>query len=83
VLEANPRLAGLFDFPPNAADELIRHNAGAVAGQFSSAATGKRLVELYGRVAAEGRSAEAEPLDGAAGILDAFLALERFRLLRS
>jgi hypothetical protein len=83
VLEANPWLGDLFDIPPEAADERIRHNAAAIAGGYSLVPSGRRLLDLYGRVAEEDRSAPPEPLPGAPGILDEFLALGRFRLMRS
>jgi hypothetical protein len=62
---------------------LIRQNVEAIGRHFSLLPSGKRLLALYQRVAGSGRGRRLEPLRHPERILDRFLSLERFRLIRS
>ncbi len=62
--------------------DQIEHNRKTIEASFSLKAYGKRLFSLYQRVASSETNASLENLN-AERILDAFLAPERFTLLRS
>ena len=83
LLDGNPGLeTSLGPIRPDAA-ERIRHNAEAIERDFSLEPSGRRLLEIYNRVTAAPRTDDPAPLDNAPRILDAFLDLHRFRLIRS
>jgi hypothetical protein len=63
--------------------ERIEANVEAIERGFSRVPSGRRLLDLYRRVAGSLRDETAGPLEGAGRILDRFLGLDRFRLLRS
>ncbi len=84
VLACNPWIEPLF-CPPDAehVSALVRQNAEAINRRFSLDRAGQRLLKTYRQVAASPRDKGTKPLEHADRILDAFLRLERFRLLRS
>jgi len=63
--------------------ERIEANVEAIERGFSRLPSGRRLLEVYQRLAECPRDEPARPLEGAGRILDRFLGLDRFRLLRS
>jgi hypothetical protein len=63
--------------------ERIGANVEAIERGFSRVPSGRRLLDLYQRVAESPRDESPRPLEGAGQILDRFLGLDRFRLLRS
>jgi len=63
--------------------ERIEANVEAIERGFSRVPSGRRLLDLYQHVAGSRRDETTRPLEGAGRILDRFLGLDRFRLLRS
>jgi hypothetical protein len=63
--------------------EVIGQNARTIDRHFSLVPSGRRLLQLYQRVAASGRSRRLEPLPHGQRILDRFLDFRRFRPIRS
>lgn len=62
--------------------ELIAANRRVVESEFDLISTGRRLLELYSQIAQAPRGSYDAPADSAA-ILDEFLSVERFRLIRT
>lgn len=83
VLECNPWIDGTFAGATDHVSKLIRENVEAIGRHFSLTASGRRLLELYGRVLASRRGGSTTPLKQAERIFDWFLDLERFRLIRT
>jgi hypothetical protein len=83
ILDANAGLEAALDATAEEAAERIGENVRAIKAAFSRAPSGRRLVEVYRRVAASPRGEPVEPLPCAQRILANFLSPERFRLLRS
>jgi len=65
------------------AGAAIEHNARVIHEHFSLIPSGERLLKVYRAIADSPRSGAMYPLDKSRLILDAFLAMDRFRLLRS
>jgi len=63
--------------------ERIEANVEAIEQGFSRVASGQRLLALYQRLADSRRDEPEQPLENSRRILDRFLGLSRFRLLRS
>ena len=61
----------------------IEHNARVIHEHFSLVPSGERLLKVYGAIAESPPSGAMHPLEKPRHILDAFLAVDRFRLLRS
>jgi len=83
LLECNPWIDQAFSIDPADAATLIRHNVEAISRHYSLVPSGQRLLNLYRRVASSPRGTSPVPLQHADRILDRFLDLERFRLIRS
>lgn len=83
VLDANPWIDQAFSSQPGQAAELVRHNVELIGRHFSLSASGRRLLDLYKRVVSSPRAGRPEPLQHASRILDQFLDLKRFRLIRT
>lgn len=79
VLRSNPWIYRAFTVGPNEASELIEENARVIGRYFSLRPSGRRLLELYQRVAGSPRAGAIRPLARADRILNAFLELSRFR----
>jgi len=82
LLEFNPWLGEAFSID-GAAAALVRHNVEAIGRHYSLVPSGRRLVDLYRLVAFSPRGTSLRPLPHADRILDRFLDLRRFRLIRS
>jgi len=81
ALDANPAVCrAVF---ASEADSRVSENAAAVRSHYALEPSGRRLVSLYEQVAASPREPHLRPLEHAGRILDSFLALQRFRLIRS
>jgi len=63
--------------------ETIQRNARTIERHFSPVPSGRRLLELYERVVASARDDAVQPVPHGERILDRFLDLGRFRLIRS
>ena len=83
VLECNPWIDQAFAGDTDHISKLIRENTEAIGRHFSLSASGWRLLELYRQVSASRRSGATKPLEQADRILDWFLDLDRFRLIRT
>ncbi len=83
VLDANAWLAQAFALRADTASQTIRHNADAIRRDYSLIPIGRRLLALYRQVAAAPRDEPPEPLPRTESILDQFLQLDRFRLMRT
>ncbi len=83
LLHENPGLEGLLSLRTEDAVEVIRANAAKVAEQYSLPASGQRLLGLYQTVASSPRGGRLGPLPHAERILDYFLDLKRFRMIRA
>ncbi len=83
ILELNPILANSLDEDGEDAAELIQQNAAVVERQYSATASGKRLQDLYQRVLSSARGVVTGPPDRENRLLESFLDLRRFRLIRS
>ncbi len=83
VLDANPQLSEAFAVRPDTASDVIRHNAEAIRQHFSLEPSGQRLLNIYTQVAASDRDETPQPLPGTDKVLDQFLRLDRFRLIRT
>jgi hypothetical protein len=84
VLKRNPWIEPAF-CPADAehVSALVRQNSEAINRHFSLDRSGRRLLKTYRQVADSPRDKGAKPLEHADRILDSFLRLERFRLIRS
>jgi hypothetical protein len=65
------------------AEDLMKENTHAIRRSFSLGPSGDRLLKLYQRVFDSKRDTEIRPLTYPDKILDQFLDLRRFRLIRS
>jgi hypothetical protein len=83
VLRCNPWIEpALSPTDPDHVSALVRHNRDAIDRNFSLDRSGRRLLSLYHEVEASPQETGSSPLEGVDSILDAFLQLERFRLIR-
>jgi hypothetical protein len=82
VLEENPWMSDSFA-SCTSAESLIRRNAEAVEKHFSLRPSGNRLLEIYQRAFSSPRNDTPRALSHPSRILDRFLDLCRFRLIRS
>lgn len=83
LFDGNPGLESMLTGKAERADETIRHNAAVVASQFSLAASGRRLGDVYGRLLGTGpHGRDLVPLSHPDRILNYFLDLKRFRMIR-
>lgn len=80
LLECNRWIGEAFSIDAGA---LVRHNVEAIGRHYSLVPSGRRLLDLYRRVVSSRREASLAPLQHADRILDRFLDLSRFRLIRS
>ena len=83
VLDCNRWLEEAFGVKAEGASEVIDHNARAIRRHFSLLPGGRRLLELYARVAASPRDEVPQALPYTGRILDRFLNLARYRPIRS
>jgi len=83
LLQANPRLRAAMELEPGEAAETVAHNADAVRRGFSLTSRGKRLLGIYRQVAASPTMEPPPPLAEPGRILDQFLQIQRFRVIRS
>jgi len=83
IHEANPWLEEVFAVRAEEASEVIGENVRVIARGFSLEPSGRRLLDVYQQVAAGSRDVPPEPLSHPERILDQFLDLARFRLIRS
>jgi len=83
LLECNAWIDEAFSIDAADAAALVRHNVQAISRQYSLVPSGRRLLDLYRRVASSPRGTSPVPLQHADRILDRFLDLRRFRLIRS
>ena len=81
--ELNPWIETGLSLRREERTERIEANVEAIERGFSRVPSGRRLLDLYQCVAGSPRDETAGPLEGAGRILDRFLGLDRFRLLRS
>lgn len=82
VLDVNPGLAGALAVDIADAQSAIDHNVRAIDSHFSLDASGRRLLELLNRVAASPRGKPPEPVAHPECVLESFLAVDRFRMIR-
>jgi len=83
LLKLNPRLARAFCLDAQTVETSIARNAQIIQDHYSLVSSGRLLVGLYRQMEGSARGGCAEPLADAPRILDRFLDLERFRLIRS
>jgi len=83
VLDCNPWIDRAFSSRTEDIAGLIPQNCEAIGRHYSLLASGRRLLEAYHRVVSSPRSGRLEPIGHADEILDRFLDLGRFRLIRA
>jgi len=83
IIECNPWLEEALAVRPATASEVIRANVRVIREHFSLLPSGRRLLESYGRAVSSPRGDQPVPLPAPGRILDHFLDLKRFRLIRS
>jgi len=83
VLHDNSWLGEALTLKAGDVSEVIESNRQTIDRHFSLVPSGRRLQELYRKVAGSHRGRRSECLPHAGRILDRFLELERFRLIRS
>jgi hypothetical protein len=84
LLQCNPWIEPAFgSSDAEHVSALVRQNAEAINRHFSLTRSGRRLLGIYRQVADSPRDKQVKPLAHAERLLDFFLQLERFRLLRS
>ncbi len=83
VLQDNPRLAEALTIDEEAASRNVAENRQTIDRHFSLRPSGNRLRELYSNAVESPRSEQPGPLPHVGRILDRFLKLDRFRLIRS
>jgi hypothetical protein len=83
VLDCNPWIDRAFSSDADQTAELVRHNVELIGRRFSLSASGQQLLDLYGRAVSSPRAGRPKPLEHAARILDQFLDLKRFHLIRT
>jgi hypothetical protein len=83
VFDHNPGLEAALAVGREGAAAAIEHNARVIHEHFSLVPSGERLLKVYGAIADTPPSGAMHPLEKPRHILDAFLAVDRFRLLRS
>lgn len=81
LLEHNRRIARVFD-DPSPSQETIAVNERVVRQNYSLAACGRRLLDLYRDILARPMTSDVRPLAGSRRILDEFLKPERFHPVR-
>lgn len=83
ILEKNPAAASALLARLADQDALVRENASVVSEHFSPLQLGRRLWEIYQTLAQTRRTGPVEGLSHPEQILERFLDLRRFRLLRA
>lgn len=83
VLDLNPSIDRAFSAGADQANELVDHNVELIGRRFSLSASGQQLLDLYGRAVSSPRTGRPKPLAHAARILDQFLDMKRFHLIRT
>jgi len=83
VLQDNPRLAEALTFDEEATLQTVAENRQAIDQHFSLRPSGNRLRELYSNATESPRSERPGSLPHVGRILDRFLELDRFCLIRS
>ncbi|HYW80502.1 MAG TPA: hypothetical protein VE890_13045 [Thermoguttaceae bacterium] len=83
VLQDNPRLAKALTLDEEVTRPTIAENRQAIEQHFALRPSGNRLQKLYSSARESVRSGQPQPLVNAGRILDRFLELDRFRLIRS
>jgi|GEM_PF-165071 len=83
ILEKNPAVVGVVSARLQNQELLLRENAQVVAEHFSPARLGQQLWEIYQHLAQARRNSPIEGLPQPERILESFLDLRRFRLLRT
>ncbi len=83
VLDLNPWIGEALKPRKNGAPEAIEHNIRVIAEHYGLEPSGRRLLDMYRRVAAGSRNGIPEPLAQSDRILDSFLDFARFRPIRS
>jgi hypothetical protein len=81
LLELNPVLQGLMAVDRTSRCALVASNARVVRRQYSLAAIGRRLRDVYAAVQ-QSPPSDAHELAGGSRLLDAFLHLARFHPIR-
>jgi len=81
--ELNPSIEAAMSVSRDDLADRIRANAEAIERNFSRIPSGRRLRGLYEQVAASPRGEPPRPIEHPERILDRFIGLSRFRLLRS
>ncbi len=81
ALAQNPRIAQVLD-DPTPSQETIAVNERVVRQNYSLAACGRRLLDLYRDILARPMTSDVRPLAGSKRILDEFLKPERFHPVR-
>lgn len=82
LLDFNPWMEPALAGPDTAAAAVIEQNAQSVRRGFGLESSGRRLQGLYHAIAAAPPSDRLEMLEHAGRVLDAFLSLDRFYLVR-
>ncbi len=83
LLERNPWIEPSFSADAAQSREAIRHNVEAIRRHYSLVRAGERLLKAYDRAISSPRTTPPEPLAHPERILDRFLDLSRFRLIRN
>ena len=82
LLDDNPGLEEALLLRTDETADAVNHNAAIVRSTYSLEPSGRRLLDLYQRVAQSPRDMRPRPLPHAGCLLDRFLAPNRFRLIR-
>ena len=82
LLRLNPLIESALRADISHMAETIDHNKQVIQERYSLEASGRRLLELYRNVIASQRENNVEPLGQSERILDSFLDLNRFRMIR-
>lgn len=83
ILEKNPAVARALTLQLEEQTELLRENAQVVEEHFSPYAIGEQLWQIYQQMLRLPATGPLEPLSHPERILESFLDLRRFRMLRS
>ncbi len=82
LLRLNPLIESALRADISHMAETIDHNKQVIQERYSLEASGRRLLELNRNVIASQRENNVEPLGQGERILDSFLDLNRFRMIR-
>lgn len=83
LAEANPWMLSAIEANGETTTETIKANANVVEREYSVAASGRRLRQIYDQVFASPASDNCDPLEQPEEILNYFLRIDRFRPLRT